>query len=147
MSLSVAFAAPLSVSFRKPAALSPATAIAPLRLQARYARRVRAVMSASDTEGDGNEESFSLTDGSTDASAILKEMRATASADVGPRTLNTGVTRDADGKSNVWAVEPTLEVQSSPEVPKAAILGAVFAAVAVALLVLPKLPFVNADQF
>jgi hypothetical protein len=74
-------------------------------------------------------------------------MRVTAAADSGPRTLNTGVTRDADGKSNVWAVEPTLEVQDEPETNKLAILAAVFAAVALALVVLPKLPFINADQF
>lgn len=103
-------------------------------------------MCAPAPDGD-DEKSVSLTDGSLDASSIMAEMRATANADDGPRTLNTGVTRDADGKSNVWAVEPTLEVQSAPEVSKAVILGAVFAAVAVALLVLPKLPFVNADQF
>lgn len=94
------------------------------------------------------EESVSLTDGKADTAAILSEMRSSIEAEGKiPRTLNTGVTRDADGKSNVWAVEPSQVVDEGPEVNKLAILGAVFAAVAVALVVLPNLPFVNADQF
>lgn len=138
-----AFAAPTALTFSARAAPLATSHFAPAaRPAASVPRRARLVMAA-----DEEEESFSLTDGSNDASAILSEMRSSAAADGGPRTLNTGVTRDADGKSNVWAVEPTLEVQDEPEANKLAILGAVFAAVAVALLVLPKLPFVNADQF
>lgn len=58
-----------------------------------------------------------------------------------------GITRDEDGKSNVWAVEPKMAVDEKPQVPKVAILVAVFACVFVALLVLPNLPFTNGDQF
>lgn len=146
MSLScAAFATPLAPCgpcLRPGAALARAP-LARGAARAAPLRRARLVMAAD----GGEEESVSLTDGSTDAASILKEMRSTAAEDAGPRTLNTGVTRDADGKSNVWAVEPTLEVDEKPQLSKGAILGAVFAAVGVALLVLPQLPFVNADQF
>jgi hypothetical protein len=113
-------------------------------LSARVARPSRALrMAASEPE----EESFSLTSGDTSSRDILAEMRASAAKDEGPRTMNTGVTRDMDGKSNVWAVEPSENVDEKPEINKVAILGAVFAAVAFALIVLPKLPFINGDQF
>lgn len=87
------------------------------------------------------------TDNTTSASEILAEMRSAAASETGGRSQNMGVTRDADGKSNVWAVEPTEKVDEKPEVNKAAVLGAVFAAVGAALIILPNLPLVNADQF
>ena len=77
---------------------------------------------------------------------ILAEMRAEAANTKGPRTTNMGVTRDADGKSNIWALEPLSEVDKGPEVNKLAILGMVFVAVIFAVIFLPQLPFTNPDQ-
>lgn len=74
-------------------------------------------------------------------------MRQTVAEDDSPRVINTGVTRDLDGKSNVWAVEPNVEVDDKPEVNSLAILGAVVAVIAAALLILPRLPLANPDQF
>jgi hypothetical protein len=95
----------------------------------------------------GEDSAMQVEDGASSAEDILSEMRSKAAEHTGPRTLNTGVTRDMDGKSNVWAVEPTERVDEKPEDNKAAIFGAVIAAVIVALILLPRLPFVNADQF
>lgn len=85
----------------------------------------------------------------TSASGILKILRDDT-ADYEPTATpraNLGVTRDADGKSNVWPVEPVEAVDQKKQPAKLAILGAVFACVAFALLVLPQLPFTNGDQF
>lgn len=80
------------------------------------------------------------------AENILKDMRDDASKDTGPRSTNMGVTRDADGKSNIWALEPPSEVDTKPQVNKVAILGMVLVAVIFAVLLLPQLPFTNLDQ-
>ena len=88
------------------------------------------------------------------ASEILKVMRAesdatTARRDDGTRSGRNmlGVYRDVDGKSNIWAVEPQEETDTKPQIPKAAILAGAAAFIIAALLILPLLPFTNADQF
>lgn len=78
--------------------------------------------------------------------SILKSMRDEAATFTGPRTTNMGVTKDADGKSNIWALEPKSEVDNRPPVNKIAILGMVLVAVVFAVIFLPQLPFTNADQ-
>lgn len=83
----------------------------------------------------------------TSAQTILKQMREDSAAEVGPRSQNLGVTIDADGKSNVWAVEPTMAVDEKPQIAKGAIFAAAIAFIAFALLILPRLPLTNADQF
>lgn len=107
---------------------------------ARFSPRMTAVQSEDEESDSQGTVPFS-------AQEVLSSMRSTVAKDDGPRSINTGVTRDADGKSNVWAVEPSIQVDDKPEMNKLAILGAVFAAVALALFVLPRLPFVTPDQF
>ncbi|EME27769.1 uncharacterized protein Gasu_47550 [Galdieria sulphuraria] len=59
-----------------------------------------------------------------------------------------GATIDMDGKSNVWAVEPKVVVQSEDETSKGnwipLIIGIIVVLIAAAL---PFLPLTNADQF
>lgn len=57
-----------------------------------------------------------------------------------------GVYRDVDGKSNIWAVEPREETDTSPQISKAVLIAIAAAFIAVALLVLPLLPLTNPDQ-
>ncbi len=85
----------------------------------------------------------------TSASGILKLLREDTQDYKPPSETpqNLGVTRDADGKSNVWAVEPPMTTDQRDQIPKATILASVFAVILLALLILPKLPLTNADQF
>ncbi|KAK4526328.1 hypothetical protein GAYE_SCF23G4242 [Galdieria yellowstonensis] len=67
---------------------------------------------------------------------------------VTPSPKRYGATIDMDGKSNVWAVEPRVTVQSEDETKKAnwipLILGLIVALIAAGL---PLLPLTNPDQF
>ncbi|KAK1866548.1 hypothetical protein I4F81_009064 [Pyropia yezoensis] len=77
---------------------------------------------------------------------ILKQLREDASNDVAPPP-RSGTTRDGDGKANIWGVEPTENKQDSKDVvPIPLILSAVFGAAITFFLILPNLPFTNADQ-
>lgn len=83
----------------------------------------------------------------TSASEILRTLREESSTereDV-PRSM-LGVYRDVDGKSNVWAVEPLEETDTKPQLSKTTLLAVAAGFIVVALLVLPLLPFTNADQ-
>lgn len=86
------------------------------------------------------------------ASEILKTMREestdTVRRDDGTRSGRNmlGVYRDVDGKSNIWAVEPTEETDTNPQISKATIIAIAAGFIAAALLILPLLPFTNPDQ-
>lgn len=98
-------------------------------------------------------EPTSSTDPATSSDAVesaksaLNLMREEVSRENIQNETQTGVYRDVDGRSNVFALEPLESVDEKPQINKAAILAAVFAAVAFALVVLPNLPLTNADQF
>ncbi|OSX75959.1 hypothetical protein BU14_0215s0019 [Porphyra umbilicalis] len=77
---------------------------------------------------------------------ILRELREDASKDSVPPP-RSGATRDGDGKANIWGVEPTEKKQNTEEVvPIPLILSAVFGLAITFFLILPNLPFTNADQ-
>ena len=82
------------------------------------------------------------------AESILGAMRADVAQENGlPRPQRTGVTRDADGKSNIWAVEPSVAVDDKPQLNKALLLGVALVFVILAIILLPSLPLTNMDQF
>lgn len=89
-------------------------------------------------------------EGTASASGILKILREESEEFI-PGTStpreNLGVTVDADGKSNVWPVMPKESVDQKEQFSKPAILAAAFAFIVAALLILPKLPLTNGDQF
>jgi hypothetical protein len=63
------------------------------------------------------------------------------------RPRRTGATVDADGKSNVWAIEPRVYTESSVEsVTKKYLALAIAGFVGLAIIVLRFLPLTNADQ-
>lgn len=80
------------------------------------------------------------------ASDILKVMREDSANETGPRTQNSGVFRDADGKSNIWAIEPRMETSAKKQISPVVILAGSAVFILFALLVLPHLPFTNPDQ-
>lgn len=148
---SFAFCAPLCVGVRAGGPCGVMTQRS--RLPVRAARVSRRTARMADDVPPPAEEEEEVTVPLTSASGILKSMREQVAAepyvppgDSVPRG-GLGVTRDQDGKSNVWAVEPKMDVDEKPQLSKAAILAAVFGCVIAALLILPNLPFTNGDQF
>lgn len=72
-----------------------------------------------------------------------------ADEDSGTNTVERGVSIDQDGKSNVWAIEPKMEVESKSAEEKGGSLliagGGIAAFLAVAGAILANLP--DPDQF
>lgn len=96
------------------------------------------------TDATQNDDS-DVTNSATD---ILKTLRDESAADNTPSKRSMlGVYRDVDGKSNVWAVEPQEETDTRPQISKTTIIIAAASFIVLALLILPLLPFTNADQF
>ncbi|KAF6001726.1 hypothetical protein F1559_002372 [Cyanidiococcus yangmingshanensis] len=63
------------------------------------------------------------------------------------RSRRTGATIDADGKGNVWAIEPRVYTETSGEsTTKRYLALAVAGFIGLAILVLRYLPLTNADQ-
>lgn len=143
----------LNMAFTAPFALSTRSPWTPARRDVRP-RAVRRTITPARMMADENESTPSspadeTSESMTSASGILKILREDTQDYKPPSETpqNLGVTRDADGKSNVWAVEPPMTTDQRDQIPKATILAAVFGVVLVALLILPKLPFTNGDQF
>lgn len=85
--------------------------------------------------------------GTTSATEILKTLREESANDTSVSTRSMlGIYRDVDGRSNVWAVEPKEETDTRPQLSKTTIIIGAAAFIVIALLVLPLLPFTNADQ-
>jgi len=65
-----------------------------------------------------------------------------------PNNRNLGATRDADGKSNIWAVEPPVVLDSEEASSKGAVTAVWVAIFVVGVMAsLPFLPFISPDAY
>ena len=91
-------------------------------------------------------------DGATNDEQLMEEEEKTrasqaAAERVIQQTQRTGVTRDGDGKSNVWAVEPAVYTESHDEGERKRFLPLLIAALVVlAMVTIRFLPLTNPDQ-
>lgn len=142
-----AFAAPLAAPWLS--ARAPVTSLRSARrsVPARTLRRPLRMVAEPEAEPTSSTDPATSSDAVESAKSALNLMREEVSRENIQNETQTGVYRDVDGRSNVFALEPLESVDEKPQINKAAILAAVFAAVAFALVVLPNLPLTNADQF
>lgn len=140
------------MAFTAPFALTTRSSWKPINRSVRP-RSVRRIVSPAQMMSTEENESTppveEASESMTSASGILKILREDTQDYKPPDETpqNLGVTRDADGKSNVWAVEPPMTTDQRDQIPKTTILASVFAIIFLVLLILPKLPLTNGDQF
>lgn len=103
--------------------------------------------------GEEEEETVVLVKLSDEEQKEKDEIMAQLEEQVAPKTFapnnrNLGATRDADGKSNIWAVEPrvNLEDEESGNEKKVFVFIAVSLVLA-GIAVLPKLPLISPDAY
>eukprot|EP00189_Rhodosorus_marinus_P006093 CAMPEP_0113959608 /NCGR_PEP_ID=MMETSP0011_2-20120614/4242_1 /TAXON_ID=101924 /ORGANISM="Rhodosorus marinus" /LENGTH=169 /DNA_ID=CAMNT_0000970945 /DNA_START=87 /DNA_END=596 /DNA_ORIENTATION=- /assembly_acc=CAM_ASM_000156 len=78
----------------------------------------------------------------------LEEEREEYQKVILPNNRNLGATRDADGKSNIWAVEPPVVVESEEQQSnKGAIIAACVALIVLGMASLPFLPLISPDAY
>ncbi|KAJ8901186.1 hypothetical protein NDN08_007035 [Rhodosorus marinus] len=77
----------------------------------------------------------------------LEEEREEYQRVILPNNRNLGATRDADGKSNIWAVEPPVVVESEEQSNKVAIIAACVALIVLGMASLPFLPLISPDVY
>uniref|UniRef100_A0A7S2ZQ12 Uncharacterized protein n=1 Tax=Rhodosorus marinus TaxID=101924 RepID=A0A7S2ZQ12_9RHOD len=78
----------------------------------------------------------------------LEEEREEYQRVILPNNRNLGATRDADGKSNIWAVEPPVVVESEEQQSnRGAIIAACVALIVLGMASLPFLPLISPDAY
>mmetsp|Transcript_11640 Transcript_11640/g.35541 ORF Transcript_11640/g.35541 Transcript_11640/m.35541 type:complete len:140 (+) Transcript_11640:93-512(+) len=117
------------------------------RVQRRVAVSRRTVRAQAEKEEESKPLSTLSKEEQAEKDKIMAELQQeiNVSKEIAPNNRNLGATRDADGKANIWAVEPPVEVSDRKN--KAIIVAVVVAVILAGITILPKLPLVSPDVY